>query len=374
MQLRSSRVFSASLVAVSLAACTSGQVGQYPVTHVNPVTSSTLQFGVGWLTGYPASQNNPEYDKTGYGINLVETLRQSNGRSALLSDSVEVDVPSALGAQLQALDPPVNGIATNNITLAAPLAAYGAGINQGTLLLNSGFNPLNGSGGPPAFPPPADVTSLTQGFWEGYYATFPIVPLGMGDAVGLPLATAQKLLPGGYTLNVTVPTGAASTELISKSATLSGKPLPAFAPPAVTPDGTGGALVSIVVPAGVTETIVSVVANACQVQSSSGATPAPVIVQPETYTLVSHRAGPGTDRLTLPDFVTPIGGLGTYQSICSSAESIAPTAGYLAYAAGFDYPAFESVYPQSFSQTPAIVGAAGEPDITVSSPTSFVTP
>jgi hypothetical protein len=120
--------------------------------------------------------------------------------------------------------------------------------------------------------------------------------------------------------------------------------------------------------------MVTVVGTACQVQTSGSASPSPVVTRPEVYTLVSHVAGPGSASLSLPDYVTPVGGLGQYQSLCPAAEFPAPTSGYAAYAIGFDYPAFESVYPQSFSQTPAIVGPAGQPDITISSPANFFTP
>jgi len=356
---RRAREIVAPLVALALASCTSGQVGQYPVTHVNPATDSKLQFGVGWATEATLGTSY-------YGINLVETFRQSNGRSAVLNDTAEIDVPAAVANALNLLTP-------GTTTLQAPELpeALGAGFNDGSFPLTGSFTANNGTGGPPAFPPPADSTSATKQFSEGYFATFPVTS---SSGLGVTLATALKTYPGPYTLNVTVPTGQTSTEFVRASATLGRAPLPAYAPPAVAVDGTGGALVTITVPAGVTETLVTVTGTACQTQAASGGTPASVLSVGEAYTLVSHVAGPGTDRLTLPDFVTPVGGLGTYQSLCSAAQLAGLNGGFAVYAVGVDYPAFESVYPQSFSETPAIVAAAGQPDITISLPTSFVTP
>jgi hypothetical protein len=303
-----------------------------------------------------------------YGVNLVETFRQTNGRSAVLSDTAEIEVPPAVANALNLLTP-------GTTSLRAPTLpeALGAGFNDGSFTLTGSFTADNGTGGPPAFPPPADSTSATKQFSEGYFATFPVTSTSSSNP-GLPLGTALKTYPGPYTLNVTVPTGQTSTEIVSASATLGRAPLPVYAPPAIAVDGTGGALVTITVPAGVTETLVTVTGTACQAQAASGGSPASVLTVSEAYTLVSHVAGPGTDRLTLPDFVTPVGGLGTYQSLCSAAQLAGLNGGFAVYAVGVDYPAFESVYPQSFSETPAIVAAAGQPDITISLPTSFVTP
>jgi hypothetical protein len=361
ISLRRARRIVAPLAALAIASCTSGQVGQYSVTHVDPATNSKLQFGVGWATEATLGSSY-------YGVNLVETFRQSDGRSAVLSDTAEIDVPPAVANALNLLTP-------GTTTLRAPALpeALGAGFNDGSFTLTGSFAANSGTGGPPAFPPPADSTSATKQFSEGYLATFPVTSTS-SSSPGLPLATAVRTYPGPYVLNVTIPTGQASTEVVHASATLGRAPLAVYAPPAIAVDGSGGALVTITVPAGVTETLVTVTGTACQPQAASGGTPASVLTVSEAYTLVSHVAGPGTDRLTLPDFVTPVGGLGTYQSLCSAAELAGLSGGFNVYAVGVDYPAFESVYPQSFSEAPAIVGAAGQPDITISLPTSFVTP
>jgi hypothetical protein len=357
-----------------LAACTSGQVGGYSIVSVDPATSGKLQFAVGWTTTYPSVI---EQNEVGYGLNLVETLRQSNGRSAALTDSVELSVPAALGSQL----PPLPLTGGMGLQLPSSVAAFGAGINSGSFynasdLTTSGdFLPTVGTGGPPAFPPPPSAASLTQQFSEGYYATFPLGPLPGSDMIGIGLAAALAAYAGQYTLNVSLPTGQTSVQVLSARATLARKPLPLYLPPAVVADGNGGALVTITVPAGITETDVTIVGVACQTQTAAaGATAAPVLTRNEVYTLVSHVAGPGTDRLSLPDFVTPAGGLGTYQSLCSAAEYAVTGGGYKAYAAGFDYPAFESLYPQNFSQTPVLLGSAGQTDISISPASSFLTP
>jgi hypothetical protein len=357
----------ALLAATVLGSCTSGQVGQLQVTSVNPATYGKLQFGVGWATSYPTSI---ETNVAGYGVNFVATFRQSNGRSAALTDNILVLVPGPLGTQLAQL---VNTDGTSNFEFPAGTAALGAGINNGAPTVYGQYLENVGSGGPPAFPPPADATSSTKGFSEGYYASFPIIPVGMGDASGLPLASALATFPGQYTLQVTLPTATSST-VLNSVATLAGKPLPVFVPPVAIPDGNGGALVTITVPAGVTESIVTVTGEACQTQTvAAGASPAPVQALPQAYTLVSHKTGPGTDRLSLPDFITPIADSGQYQSLCPSAK-LGLTQVATAYAVGFDYPAFESLYPQNLSEAPAIVGAAGQPDITLSTATTFSVP
>jgi hypothetical protein len=365
--LRNAAGILAGIALLDLYGCTSGQVGQYPVTQTNPATDAKLQFAVGWATAYAG--NTPQSGALGYGINLVETFRESSGRSAVLNDSVVLAVPPALGkligAQAVANNKPFINVLP--LTTLDNVEAFGAGLNDGSFpSIGDSFQPDNGAGGPPAFPPPADGTSVTQQFSEGYFAEFPITTFEGNNVVGLPLSAASQAFPGPYTLDVTVPTGKSSTEVISANATLGGAPLPAISAPDVAPDNNGGALVSVTVPAGVTETIVTISGTACQPQTATaGASPPPVPTESEVYTLVSHVAGPNVAQLSLPDFVTPIGGIGTYVSLCTAAQD--PEArGYTAYAVGFDYPAFESVYPQNFSETPTIVGATHQSDITIS--------
>jgi hypothetical protein len=360
----------------ALASCTSGSVGQYPVTTVNPVTSGKLQFSIGWATTY-TNLNPPAY-----GLNFVETFRQSNGRSAVQTDTASVVFPSALNNYLVSLGLPYNA------SFAAPLAALGAGINSGAdatsgdlAILPSTIDsaPSSGAqigvGGPPAFPAPADSTSFSKVFSEGYYEDFPTSTVLTGNANGLgaTLPEAEKYFPGSYKLLVQIPTGQKTTVSTSATATLGGTPLPAYPEPAIVLDGNGGALVTLTVPAGVTETLVTILTTACSTTGATpapGASPSPVVSQAQLYTLISHVAGPGTDRLTLPDFIAPNGTLAPYRSICSNAEDPAQGASAV-NAAGFDYPAFESVYPQNFAQAPAITGTGGRSDITISAPLTF---
>ncbi len=370
------------------AACTSGQVGQYPVTHVDPAQSGTLQFAVGWATGYGdlLSGQGPFF---GYGVNLVETFRQANGRSAVLTDTPSVLVPNALGLQ----------IATPGATAPPALIpggpAYGAGFGVppglATSLVRGDVAPSIGFGGPPAFQPALfDGSSLTQTYVEGYDALFPVQP-NQGQ-LSLPLATALKIFPGVYSLQVLIPTGQYTTEMVTAKATLRGRPLPAFGPPTFVADGNGGGSLTVDIPAGVSETLATVYATSCQTSATQpspspsptgvvGPTPSPVQIgiANSVFTLYSNARGPARVFLALPDFAGPQGPNGRFHSICTSADATAlnqPSnvrAG-IAYATGFDYPAFESVYPQNFSQKPTIVGASGQPDITLSPFTTFLSP
>jgi hypothetical protein len=370
------------------AACTSGQVGSYPVTHVDPIQSGVLQFAVGWATGYANANTGPTF---GYGLNVVETFRQANGRSAVLNDTPAIVVPSALASAIP-LTPP-SGAPTQAPTLAPGGAAYGSGFGVPPSLATSfggQVAPAIGFGGPPAFQPAVvDGTSLTQTFVEGYDTLFPLPP---ANSPALALAAALKAFPGQYTLQVAIPTGQFSTETASQSATLRGKPLPAFASPQFVSDGNGGGSVTLNVPAGVTESLVTVYATSCQtgaVQPSpspsptgvTGPTPSPVQIgiSNSVFTLYSGARGPAQVFLSLPDFAGPEGPNGRFHSVCTGADAAALGQGsavqkVIVYAAGFDYPAFESVYPQSFSQTPKIVGANGQADVTVSALANFTSP
>jgi hypothetical protein len=370
-----------------VAACTSGQVGQYPVTHVDPAQTGALQFVVGWATGY-ADLGSGQGPFFGYGVNLVETFRQPSGRSAVLDDSPDVLVPPALGALIA--DPAV----TSPPALIPGGPAYGAGFgvppSVSSSFVTGDVAPAIGFGGPPAFQPALlDGSSLTQTFVEGYDALFPVQP--PQGSLALPLKRALALFPGRYTLQVVIPTGQFSTETVQATATLRGTPLPAFAAPAFVADGNGGGSMTLDVPAGVSETLATVYATSCQtaaVQPSpsptptgGGATPSPVQIgiANSVFTLYSRVRGPARVFLSLPDFAGPQGPTGRFHSICTSADAAAlnqPVSVQrgLAYAAGFDYPAFESVYPQSFAQKPPIAGPRGQADITISPLTAFTSP
>jgi hypothetical protein len=193
-------------------------------------------------------------------------------------------------------------------------------------------------------------------------------------------------------LQVVIPTGQYTTETVQASARLRGRPLPAFAVPAFVSDGNGGGSATVDVPAGVSETLVTVYATSCQTAAAqpspspvpsggTGPTPAPVQVgiANSVFTLYSRTPGPARVFLSLPDFAGPQGTNGRFHSICTGADAVAldePNSVQkgIVYAAGFDYPAFESVYPQSFAQKPAISGPNGQADITLSPFSVFTSP
>jgi hypothetical protein len=142
--------------------------------------------------------------------------------------------------------------------------------------------------------------------------------------------------------------------MISSTAVLASlHALPAFPTPQFSPDGKGGGTISLHVPAGVREAVAVVRAIGA---SGTGS----CVLSHETdqyYTLVAHHDG--TQRLNLDDK------LGESTS-GTAMPSICPQQSFLVYAAGFNYPAYESAYPQNLDIAPRIAGSNGQADVTTS--------
>jgi hypothetical protein len=240
-------------------------------------------------------------------------------------------------------------------------------------------------GGPPAYDPDKHGSGVRDG----------INDLGNINGVNEGLTTFEGVtMPAAsstYTMTLTVPTGISSTGIasygtVTATATASGATvLPAITTPVLAEDGTGGgtfALAAGSFPAGVTEVMIQVTdygpggspgtnnAN-CQGPLSPGAGAGPVI-----YTVVSKTAG----AVSLPDAVGPNldSGMGATKflpgpTLCTAAENTAalgaatPGDAYSVQIIGFDYPAYEAS-PIFGGETPTIVGAAGQADITIGIP------
>jgi len=345
-------------LALLVTSCTSGNTAIPPgQAAVNPLTIGKLQFAVG--TANVAGT---------IGLNTVATLRNADGSSAVLFSTPAIVgpsgflVPSATDAGTDAGTNSITGAFAAQLGTKAPATTFGSAGG----VFGLGFQPDNSTtaggasfaryalpfyasskltylAGPPAFPQTRDG-NFASGFagWT----------LGFTDFAATPVA-------GTYALNVTVPTGFdgagnPTSGTISTSANLTAlAPLPTFAKPTFTPDGAGGGSVAVNVPAGGTEAYVFVVdTKAGATDCFPGSQSRPVYYAIRTTTT-------GAQTLVLPPNLGPTAGTANNRSLCSGDTVVT-------YAAGFDYPVTAAAYPNSTSQTPTIVGANGQADITTS--------
>lgn len=333
-----------------LAACTGGQSGILPIYQSTNVAATTkLQFAVGTANynGTPA-------------LNTVATFRQANGLSGTFLNTPAIVGPAGTVVPAVAsagIDAGTNSITATPQTLpgATPVATT---FGQTGGVFAYGFAPLNSTtGGPGRF-----------GFYrEPFYSATQIRPLlgppatptvtdgntvssFQGYPAGFTSFANVTLVPGTFALNVLVP--AADPKLVtnlSASATLTSTALlPNFAAPTFVSDGTGGGTIGLVVPPGVTETIVFV-------RDPTGAAPL-------YYSFVVLGTGPQT--VNVPDNLGPSSPKGGTSPTFAAGDSV------IVAAVGFDYPAFEAAPPANVSQTPTIVGANGQADLTASPATT----
>ena len=389
--MRQSITTLAALALVGLAAgCTSGNSGIEPgFTSVDQNTNKA-QFAVG--TANIAGKA---------GLNTVATYRQPNGLSATLLNSPSIVGPTGFvvpGANSAGTDAGTNAITSspqaqpgqavpattfgqsgglfaygfapaNSTTSGAanypkfvaatssapnnafcvtnPSPYYGTCISQNAFaqpLYGSTANKLVYLGGPPAYPY-FNTVSFPTGF-EGY-------PAGFTTFAATPVA-------GTYTLNVSVPSANNPTfNAAPAAATLNSTALlPTFTAPTLTGDGTGGATIAVNVPTGVTEAMIYVF----DYQYATTPAPGGDFMVKNFYTLLTKTTGPQT--LTLPNNLGVTPGGGTAGPTFTTGDF------YFVYAAGFDYPAFEAGPPGNVQQIPAISGANGQTDITLSAPTN----
>lgn len=351
----------AALGCISLvAACTSGQSSILPsYSSVSPVSISKLQFAVGTANyaGTPA-------------LNTVATLRQANGLSATLLNTPTIVGPAGFTVVSDANSPSNTDIGTGSITATSqtlpgtsfPVTTF----NQSGGVFAYGFAPLNSTQNG------SNVTGITAtGYYrEPFYSASQIRPLIGPPAVpnfqdgltpggfsGYPSGFTSfanvALVPGVYALNVIFPSADPKfAGNLTASATLTSTALlPNYPAPSFASDGAGGGTVRLVVPAGVTETIVYI----RDFNPNIGST---------FYSYVV--TGSGVQTVT----VSPT--LGAKSATGVQAPSFTPGDTVYTTAVGFDYPAFEAAPPANTLQTPIIVGTNGQADLT-SSPITKVT-
>jgi hypothetical protein len=356
--------FSGILVAAAiLAGCsTNGSSINPPVTRGN-LNNDKLQVAVGTANiGFDGS----------IGLNVVTTLRQPNGLSAVLLDSPVITGPAGfvvtgaapsgdagtnhISSSPQSQNPPP---CTTTFCVAGGAFSYGFAPynsdNQGNPYPNgpalypepfySATNPVPIAGGPPAYPFFNDGTFIS-GF-VGYSQGF--------------TAFETPVIAGAYSLSVTVPGPNGPAKTFNASATITNlAPLPAIAAPGFVSDGTGGGNLTVTVPADprIVETMI-------YVMSDPGGNP--------NAGLLAYTIGPlsGTGLLAgaLPDKLGPCSGSGC-QNGPNAAQSMNTGDTYQIYAVSYDYPAFEAGPPGNKSQSPTIVGAGGQADVSISSVTA----
>jgi hypothetical protein len=341
----------AALVCVaSLAAgCTSGNSAIEPAFQSTNISKlGVLQFAMG--TANIAQQDG---SAALVGINTVVTFRKANGGSAFAVDSPQIVGPAGF------LVPATTGDAgtdagTNTINYTAQptdnsgdSVATTFGTSGSATLYGFGPNNYDTSGsanfGNYSLPMYSDI--LSGGTYEpqafdGLPPAFPAPPPGTGfPGYNLGFVDfAAKAVSGSYSLNVLIPTSAGSSQApytYHAAATLvASHVLPTLPPPVLAPDATGtGGPLSVTFPAGVTEIIVELADLTAGGES----------------TYVFTTAAPGAQ--TVAD--------GTLAS---------NTDEYLISAVGCDYDAFSFAAPANTLQSPAILGPAGQDDITVAAP------
>jgi hypothetical protein len=378
-----------------VAGCTSGNARiEPPYQSVNPLTYK-LEFGVG-TANYQvvdSSAPTPGPDESPFpppvyaitGLNTVETYRQPDGLSGTLVNSPTIIGPEGFVVQPDSGDAGVDA-GTSEITSTPQTVQPGANtppttfgqaggvFAYGFLPVNSTNNALRGNNGYTPYGQPfytdaysyggTDISTVYLGGPPAYTnvetGTYPAGFLGFTQGFN---SFASTVTTGTYTLETVVPTSPTKSGTLTAAATLASTALlPTYEPPTVDEDGTGGATFTVSVPAGVTETLLDVV-------DFGGGTCQGAYAPPIYYTVVDHTTGPATATITLPDDVGPVPPTGgtPFPTLC-------PGDAYVVSEVGVDYPAYEAGPGQSnsngSSETPTLVGATGQADITVSVPAS----
>jgi hypothetical protein len=354
---------------------------------VDPYTTVTF-FGSG-------SPSGPSVEEVAAGGKITGTSQSVHLGTPACDQTTPCTVASAAGGNVS-VPPNTNtfgqsggvfgdGISPQNSTTSGQSATYEPYTEP--LYDSTTGNEFIPFGGPPAFDPNKTGLGLRDGLSNlgGVNGTLGVLglPLGISTFYGV------AVRPGSYGLSIQVPTGFSGTTATygtaSKSATLtSTAELGTITAPVLTLDGAGGGSFTIAaLPAGVTEELVEITdfgdgsdaAETCQgplgaTIDANGGGAGPVfytilVKAPGTYTLPDS-IGPNTTVSSGVSKITPS------PSICTAAQNTTAAGAtdtgdsYTVQAIGADYPLYESLYPNNTSQTPAIVGANGQADITIS--------
>lgn len=384
------RTFGLALAVALLVACATNGVAKIPNTTQANLAANKLQFTVG----------TARIGQDGVvGVNFVATLRQPNGLTGVLASSPKITGPAGFvvpagatgayataGADLDAgtnhvsssPQVPLNNSGLVNTTFGTFTGVYAYGLGP----FNSDQSTVNGG----YYPGQPNSTS-GNGFSSSNYNGTSMVGLAIhgGDAIQpLPFFSADPMVyitgppavpffndgtfpvnfagyspgftpveippvAGSYTMSVLVAAQNAAPFTYTQTATLtSTTPLGVVAAPTFVGDGAGGGSGTVVVPAGVTETMVYIV------DANAG-----------LFYTIGPISGIGAQPYALPDHLGRCVG-GGCQNGAGASPSIATGDTYFVSAVGYDYPAFQAGPPGNRQQTPAITGASGQADITMS--------
>ncbi len=340
-----------ALVLGLAAGCTSSSNNTFSKPSINGIAK--LQVAVGTATFPDGSVN----------LNVVTTFRDKTGLSPSTNNTPTLTGPS--GFSVPSVPDAGSDAGTNRITATFGMSggafAYGFAPDNTTALPS--YVPYGGNGdGAPFYAAQFQALPATTGWpFQDSAKTVDYVPFLGGPPLfpysqngtypigfyGFPegfTTFAAKPVAGSYSLSVSVPTTpqVSGGTVNATAATLSSVAgLPAYPAPTFVEDGSGGGTVSVVAPAGVTETLVQIVD----------------ITTPSFYALEITGAGAGS--AALPDALGPA-------AVGATAPSLKAGDTYIVTAIGCDYPAFEAAQPGNGSQTPTLTGGAGQTDLTIS--------
>ena len=176
-----------------------------------------------------------------------------------------------------------------------------------------------------------------------------------------------KPVAGTYKLDVaySINADASAYAHVDASTTLASvAPLAGFGTPVLVPQNDGSGLVTVNVPAAVTEAVILINDDACQLLPNG-------LTSQRYFALLTRQTGPQT--LLISSKLGPPDASGKQtDTFCTAADDALPNASTnhraIVSAVGFDYPAFEASYPQSTTPSPIVANAAGRADITTSAP------
>jgi hypothetical protein len=336
------------------AGCSSGQSSAEPGTTSVNVTNFKAQLAVGVATFVDGST----------GLNVVATFRQPDGLSGTLLNTPTIVGPAAFrvpagmggvdgGTNHISASPQVPPLATPTSTTLGTTGgvfAYGLAPDNsdttgssynfvydgafydatGALMgADSGGNPIEFRGGPPAYPNVLDGTypSGFGGFTEGF-TEFDAPPVA-----------------GTYTLSIVVPAANAASTTIAATpgaiANVAGSLGPIAAAPAFVEDGNGGGTATCAVPLNAKETLVDI-----------------TDVTADAFFTAVVKGGGAIAATFAPNIGAYSGGVAG-PTLTSGDE-------YSVSCIATNYPAFEAGPPGNLQQLPTIVGANGQADISFS--------
>jgi hypothetical protein len=346
-------VLSSLFAAASCGSLTNG-------TSILPGQSQTPLAGLGKLT-FAVGTARLQDGTTG--LNVVAYLRQANGLTAYLVNSPSITGPSGFVVPSGAgnVDAGTNSITSTPqsgstaTTFGTQGGVFGGGIGPFNATQNSSnFYP----GNPPPYTTPFYATGTGAGgpvsllIGPPAVAQFTNIDFPPGFAGYLPGFTAFAAAPvaGAYTMKVSVAAAnAAGTTLTGTASLNSTTPMGAVPAPTFAKDGAGGGTVSFTAPGGATESIVFIL---------------DLTATPNVYYAIGPIMGSGAQSGTLTDSLGPCG-----SPPCGS-TSIPTGDTYSITVVSFDYPDFEATQPGNKSQTPTVLGTAGQADISISPATT----